>query len=68
MLDIFTQRLNKELPSQYREMIDFYDCWLSGGAILSLITGDEINDFDIYFKDKYQAYDFYEELKDKGLL
>lgn len=61
-MDIFLQRLNRELPQEYRDMISYYDCWLSGGAILSLVMGTEINDFDIYFKTKYDAYEFYKEL------
>ncbi len=61
-MDIFTQRLNNELPQEYRDMISYYDCWLSGGAVLSVVMGTEINDFDIYFKSKYDAYEFYMEL------
>lgn len=61
-MDIFEQRLYNELPSQYRDMIQHYDCWLAGGAILSLVVGSEINDFDLYFKTKYDAFEFYEEL------
>lgn len=61
-MDIFTRRLNNELPEEYQEMIKHYDCWLAGGAVLSLVIGSEINDYDIYFKTKYDAFDFFEEL------
>lgn len=61
-MDLYKQRLNNALPDAYQELIESHDCWIAGGAILSIVMGQEVNDFDIYFKTKYDAYDFYKEL------
>lgn len=29
-----------------------YKCWISGGAILSIFTGEEVNDVDVFFRSK----------------
>lgn len=33
-----------------------YKCWIAGGAILSLFTGNEVNDIDIFFRSKEDVF------------
>lgn len=35
-----------------------YKCFLAGGAVNSLFTGNKVNDFDIYFRSKESIVDF----------
>ena len=41
-------------------------CWVAGGAITSIATGkhDQIEDYDIYFKDKYTCAEMIRYMKD----
>lgn len=47
---------------------DLEECngWIAGGAILSIITNQEINDIDLYFKTIDDAYEFYLREIDNG--
>lgn len=49
--------LKKKLGSYY-EMFKDYNCFLAGGAINSLFTHSEINDYDLYFRNQQDLYDF----------
>lgn len=33
-----------------------YKCWIAGGAILSIFTGEEVNDIDIFFRSKEDVF------------
>lgn len=50
-------RLKTELGSYY-DILSRYDCYLAGGAIVSLMSGSPINDFDIYFSSKDEIKKF----------
>lgn len=49
--------LKKKLGSYY-EMFKDYNCFLAGGAINSLFTHAEINDYDLYFRSQQDLYGF----------
>lgn len=44
-------KLKAELGAWYQKFVK-YKCFLAGGAITSLFTNTEVNDYDIYFRDK----------------
>ena len=33
-----------------------YKCWIAGGAILSIFTGEEVNDVDVFFRSKEDVF------------
>ena len=33
-----------------------YKCWIAGGAILSIFTGEEVNDIDVFFRSKEDVF------------
>ena len=33
-----------------------YKCWIAGGAILSIFTGEEVNDVDVFFRSKEDIF------------
>lgn len=39
-------------PLKITEQIEFAGCWIAGGAILSVATKSDINDYDVYPKNK----------------
>lgn len=43
-----------------------HEAYVAGGAITSLMTNSEINDVDIYFRNKESAVNFIEEIWDDG--
>jgi hypothetical protein len=51
------EQLKRLLGSSYDTLRD-YECILAGGAITSLFTRKDINDFDIYFRSKELLADF----------
>ena len=51
------EQLKRMLGSFYDTLCD-YECILAGGAITSLFTRKDINDFDIYFRSKELLADF----------
>lgn len=48
-------KLKRLLPKTF-EILKNYNCYIAGGAITSLFTGQDINDVDIYFKDKAELF------------
>lgn len=49
------QKLKKLIPRTY-EILKDYNCYIAGGTITSLFTGKDINDIDVYFKDKTELF------------
>lgn len=48
--------LKRLIPKTF-EILEKYNCYIAGGAITSLFTGQAINDIDIYFKDKAELFE-----------
>lgn len=48
-------KLKRLLPKTF-EILENYNCYIAGGSITSLFTGQDINDVDIYFKDKAELF------------
>ena len=48
-------KLKRLIPNTYK-ILKNYNCYIAGGAITSLFTGKDINDIDIYFKDKAELF------------
>lgn len=57
-------RLLKGLDSDVIRILTKYDCYCCGGAITSVFTGREINDYDIYSVNKDNPSKIVEELKE----
>ena len=53
--------LKKKLGECY-DVFKEYKCFLAGGAITSIFTGNEINDYDIYFRSQQDVYDYMTEM------
>ena len=51
MYDWQKRKLKRELGDLYDTFLD-YECYLAGGAITSIFTNKDINDYDIFFKHK----------------
>ena len=51
MYDWQKRKLKRELGYFYDIFLN-YECYLAGGAITSIFTNKEINDYDIFFKHK----------------
>lgn len=49
------QKLKRLIPRTY-EILKNYNCYIAGGAITSIFTGKDINDIDVYFKDKSELF------------
>lgn len=43
-----------------------YDCYIAGGLVTSLFTGNKINDVDVYFKKEEDALAFVEDMWNNG--
>ena len=52
MKNIIVKELKKLIPIETWEFLKAHKAMLVGGAITSILTKKEINDFDIYFKDR----------------
>lgn len=52
MKNIIVKELKKLIPVETWEFLKAHKCMLVGGALTSILTKKEINDFDIYFKDR----------------
>ena len=52
MKNIIVKELKKLIPINTWEFLKAHKAMLVGGAITSILTKKEINDFDIYFKDR----------------
>lgn len=48
-------KLKRLLPKTFK-ILENYNCYIAGGAITSLFTEQDINDVDIYFKDKTELF------------
>ena len=57
MYDAQIKRLKREIGKTY-DTLKKYDCFLAGGAVTSIFTGKDINDFDLYFKSSTELYEF----------
>jgi hypothetical protein len=56
---------NKNILKQLKDIKKEYrlsNCFIAGGCLTSLYTRKEINDIDIYFKDKSSLYEFIENI------
>lgn len=42
--------------------LENHSCYIAGGAITSIFTGNSINDFDIYFRSRRDYYEFFSNL------
>lgn len=51
------KRLKKEFGDVW-EKLENYDAYIAGGAITSIFTNSEINDFDVYFSSEKELVDF----------
>lgn len=52
MKNIIVKELKKYIPPNTWEFLKAHNCMLVGGALTSILTKKDINDFDIYFKDR----------------
>ena len=52
MKNVIVKELKKHIPQNTWEFLKAHKAMLVGGAITSILTKKEINDFDIYFKDR----------------
>ena len=52
MKNVIVKELKKHIPQDTWEFLKAHKAMLVGGAITSILTKKEINDFDIYFKDR----------------
>lgn len=48
-------KLKRLIPNTYK-ILKNYNCYIAGGAITSLFSGKDINDIDVYFKDKAELF------------
>ena len=55
------KRLKKEFGELW-EYLENYDAFIAGGAITSMFTNSEVNDFDVYFSSNSEMVEFLEEL------
>ena len=62
-------KLKKYLGDTVYQMLKKYDCIIAGGSILSIFNNTEINDIDIYFRNKEDLASFlYNEMSDKWII
>lgn len=52
---------NKIHPAIWGQL-ENHSCYIAGGAITSIFTGNQINDFDIYFRSRRDYYEFFHNL------
>lgn len=52
MKNIIVKELKKLIPQDHWDFLKAHKCMLVGGALTSILTKKEVNDFDIYFKDR----------------
>lgn len=52
MKNIIVKELKKHIPQNTWDFLKVHKCMLVGGALTSILTKKDINDFDIYFKDR----------------
>jgi len=52
MKNVIVKELKKHIPQSTWEFLKAHKCMLAGGALTSILTKKDINDFDIYFKDR----------------
>ena len=51
MKNVIVKELKKHIPQNTWDFLKAHKCMLVGGALTSILTKKDINDFDIYFKD-----------------
>lgn len=52
MKNVIVKELKKHIPQNTWDFLKAHKCMLVGGALTSILTKKDINDFDIYFKDR----------------
>lgn len=52
MKNIIVKELKKLISQDHWDFLKAHKCMLVGGALTSILTKKEVNDFDIYFKDR----------------
>lgn len=52
MKNVIVKELKKHIPKDTWDFLKAHKCMLVGGALTSILTKKDINDFDIYFKDR----------------
>ena len=52
MKTVIVKELKKQIPQNTWDFLKAHKCMLVGGALTSILTKKDINDFDIYFKDQ----------------
>jgi len=52
MKNTIVKELKKHIPQNTWDFLTAHKCMLVGGALTSILTKKDINDFDIYFKDR----------------
>ena len=52
MKNVIVKELKKHIPHNTWDFLKAHKCMLVGGALTSILTKKDINDFDIYFKDQ----------------
>ncbi len=46
------KQLQNAIPEDVLSLLAHEKCFIAGGALTSIFTGTQINDVDIYFRDK----------------
>lgn len=54
--------LKNKIHPDIWEQLENHSCYIAGGAITSIFTGNSINDFDIYFRSRRDYYEFFTNL------
>lgn len=54
--------LKNKIHPDIWEQLENHSCYIAGGAITSIFTGNPINDFDIYFRSRKDYYEFFNNL------
>lgn len=52
------KKLKNYVGNELYNVLKAYDCYIAGGSILSIFSNTEINDLDVYFRNKADLADF----------
>lgn len=61
--DYLSKRLDNMIPDVLQDMYEDFPFFIAGGAITSLFTNSEVNDLDLYLRDKDSLLEFAYELQ-----
>lgn len=53
-----SEKLLSKIPTKVVKAAKANNVWLAGGALTSLFTDSKINDYDLYFRNKYDCANF----------